>query len=219
MTASPTACEDVAEFTIVAIEDYLNVLNSYDDEAGAVWLTYATATAWIDAYLLDHSDDARVEAFLVRDVDPALLSQLADEVASYEGVRVVQERTAEENLAMARELFADDPAMLEVLESKPETIGPSLDMLVDKLANQAVIDRLATLDEIRDVVAEPEALPTIVRLVEGVGLPVPGLADPTRRAVELGCDPEEFIDLVKSKAAGLEATSAAAEAFISPLTE
>jgi len=97
--------------------------------------------------------DPTVIAFVNDEIDGTDLEALAVEVASWPGVTAVGVMTKADALDEFRELFADQPSLIEVAEEDPTVLPASLRIQVDPESRPALIDRLESLPGIRQTSA------------------------------------------------------------------
>jgi cell division transport system permease protein len=108
-------------------------------------------------------DNVRVIAFLTDDLTVEDVELLQREIQGWEEVESVTYFSKAEALDEFRELFADQPALIEVVEEDPSTLPASLRIRpVEAGDYSAITNRLVSMAGIREVSAAEEAIDALV---------------------------------------------------------
>jgi len=147
------------------------------------------AAFWFDP----ESSDLRVIAFLDEDAR-ANLEGMAVVVAEWAGVVAVDAIDREEALEEFRELFADQPSLIEVVEEDPTTLPVSVRLTVESDALEGIVERLETYPGVRQVEST-----NLDQLANAVAILAVGLTGRTAVVVaiqsageDLGCPLEDI---------------------------
>ena len=110
-------------------------------------------------------DDIRVIAFLTDDLSFEDIEALRVEIQSWDEVDSASFFSKSQALEEFRELFADQPSLIEVVEEDPSTLPASLRMKPTEAADYGAIgDRLAVIAGVREVSSADEAIDNMVTL-------------------------------------------------------
>ena len=129
---------------------------------------------------------------------------LGADVATWEGVEAQRYYTQAMALAEFREMFADEPELIEAAEADPSVLPTSLRLIVAPRALQELHERLATTPGVTQITeAAPEPGPFLLGVFDPAAV-VTGLAlvrwdlddrlrSIGRRAQDLSCSPDEIV--------------------------
>jgi cell division transport system permease protein len=110
-------------------------------------------------------DDIRVIAFLTDDLAFEEIEGLRTEIGGWDEVDSVSFFSKAQALDEFRELFADQPSLIEVVEEDPSTLPASLRIKPAEAADYGAIgDRLAVIAGVREVSSADEAIDNMVTL-------------------------------------------------------
>ena len=110
-------------------------------------------------------DDIRVIAFLTDDLAFEEVDSLRAEIDAWDEVESVAFFSKAQALEEFRELFADQPSLIEVVEEDPSTLPASLRIKPTEAADYGAIgDRLAVIAGVREVSSADEAIDNMVTL-------------------------------------------------------
>lgn len=147
--------------------------------------------------------DIQVIAFLGDSMVPDGAEQLAAEVRDWEGVRVVNFFSQAEAVEEFKEMFADQPELIEIVENDPSILPVSLRVELDDASQlRAVSDRLRTTPGVFQVSASDDAVETLIRrlwFLQG-SLRI-RLAEILDAGSELGCHASDIVG--EAEASGL----------------
>jgi cell division transport system permease protein len=108
-------------------------------------------------------DNVRVIAFLTDDLTVEDVDALQREIQGWQEVEEVVYFSKSEALDEFRELFEDQPALIEVVEEDPSTLPASLRIKPIEAGDySSITDRLVSLDGVREVSAAEEAIDALV---------------------------------------------------------
>lgn len=211
-----TMCDDVADDLIVEIQDFLDELASRDPAKAA---PVAPLEKWLLAYADHHRARARFIAFASDSADDAAVIGVAARIEGFEGVRSVEGLTALEALEEARALFADEPAMLAVIEADPEAIPGLVRIDADSERIDGLVTEVQAMPEVGRVMIDETTVELLEAGLEALGVAVkPDFANITKRAEEVGCD-DLLLDLLKERRDRLSPTGEAATRFVAVLND
>jgi cell division transport system permease protein len=108
-------------------------------------------------------DNVRVIAFLSDELSVEEVTALQNEVAGWESVEDVVYFSKAQALEEFREMFADQPSLIEVVEEDPSTLPASLRIKPAEAADYSEIrNQLAVVPGVREVSAADEAIDALV---------------------------------------------------------
>jgi cell division transport system permease protein len=108
-------------------------------------------------------DNVRVIAFLSDELSVEEVTALQNEVAGWESVEDVAYFSKAQALEEFREMFADQPSLIEVVEEDPSTLPASLRIKPTEAADYSEIrNQLAVVPGVREVSAADEAIDALV---------------------------------------------------------
>lgn len=108
-------------------------------------------------------DNVRVIAFLSDELGPDEVAGLQSTIADWEQVEEVTYFTKSQALDEFREMFADQPSLIEVVEEDPSTLPASLRIKPTAAGDYSEIrNQLAVIPGIREVSAADEAIDALV---------------------------------------------------------
>jgi cell division transport system permease protein len=124
----------------------------------------ASVVRWsIDQDIGRWDDNIRVIAFLTDDLSLDEVSALQEEIQSWEEVAAVTYFSKADALNEFRELFADQPSLIEVVEEDPSTLPASLRVRpVEAGQYGQITNRLVVIPGIRQVSSADEAIDALV---------------------------------------------------------
>lgn len=123
------------------------------------------------------SDDVRVEAFLDDDLNIAAITELQGTVTNWDDVAGVEFISKTQAREIALELFADDPAVIAVLEENPDLLPASFRIRPVNLGDyDRITARLEGTLGVTDVASAGDAVDRIVALRDGLQVFSWGLA-------------------------------------------
>lgn len=210
---APSSCTDVVDGTVVAIQDFLDRLGDVStDEVPLL----EPVEVWLEAYADLHRGIARLEAFVSDDISDENFEELADSMSRWQGVSATKALSKDQAIAHARELFADNPEMLEVLNDDPSIIPRSIQLTIDEAQTESIYQRLDATPGITQTSERFFRVPMLAVGVFGVGVAEPYLRQPTADAERLGCT-DDLLMALKSRSDEFEPRGSAGEAFIEGL--
>jgi len=140
----------------------------------ARWRGAVRVIAWLD----DALTDEEIEALQV-------------EIGAWESVRDIVHLTKEQALAEFRELFAEQPELVAVVEQDPSVLPASLRVTVDERAVDEFHGRLAVLPGVTQVTSAREEVEALTARAVWIAVGYSGKADDlldlADRSADLGC--------------------------------
>ncbi len=135
---------------------------------GAILAAFLSLTLTLSAVVLTEvvrsntsrwEDGVRLVAFLQSELSFTAVAALSDEVRTWDGVSEVIYFSKSDALVEAREMFRDDPELLEVIEDDPTVLPASLRIKPADTENYtALADRLSATPGVLDVQRGDEAI-------------------------------------------------------------
>ena len=199
-------CDELAAAMVPAVQQVL-------DAAEGGTLRLRPSLAEVVRLFRNPATDPEIVGFLVAETSDSELDALALAVAGWAGVTDVRIITADQGLAEARRLFAEEPELLAALGENPQAIGPSLRVDVAAASAAAVDEDLqSTPGVVQTEVIPPESGAEVRTSLAGAGFEAV-----VTQADTLGCTTDELLDGVAMRAAELEAGGPVGEALLDEL--
>ncbi|HSM02597.1 MAG TPA: permease-like cell division protein FtsX [Acidimicrobiia bacterium] len=145
--------------------------------------------------------EIEVAVFLHDSLGPDEASALLDEVAGWEGVASVTFFTKEDALVEFREMFRDQPSLIEIVEEDPSILPASLRLRLDGTVGLGVLtDRLLSTPGVFQVRGAEDAVNDFAshfwRLSASLRERYASISD---RADALGCDIRDVVDTASDR--------------------